>query len=78
VGSDLVAFYFHYNSYSARLQHSSSKANIFYNFQPADHHPESKPLFVFFNGSPGKAISSNDFGLNLSGLSLRAGVSLRI
>lgn len=54
---DPVTFYFHYGSYSGRLQHTSSKANFFYSFQPADNHPDHKPLFIFFNGGPGSSTS---------------------
>jgi hypothetical protein len=54
---DPVTFYFHYGSYSTRLQHTASKTNIFYNFQPADSHADNKPLFIFFNGGPGSATS---------------------
>ncbi len=31
----------------------SSKARIFYQFQPADKNPQTAPLFVFYNGGPG-------------------------
>jgi hypothetical protein len=51
-------FYFHLNSYFNRVALRSSPARIWYVYQPADENPESKPLFVFFNGGPGGATSS--------------------
>jgi hypothetical protein len=51
------SFYFHLNSYFNRVALRSSPARIWYVFQPADEAPESKPLFVFFNGGPGGATS---------------------
>ncbi len=36
---------------------TSSKARIWYAFQPADENPETKPLAIFFNGGPGSATS---------------------
>ncbi|MCK5808089.1 hypothetical protein KAH37_03775 [bacterium] len=33
----------------------SDKARIWYSFHPAESEPESKPIFVFFNGGPGAA-----------------------
>jgi len=39
------------------LHFRSSQAKIWYVFQRADHNPEEKPLFVFFNGGPGSATS---------------------
>jgi hypothetical protein len=49
--------YFHLNSYFNRVALRSSPARLWYVFQPADEDPESKPLFVFFNGGPGGATS---------------------
>ena len=34
---------------------SAGNVRMWYNFQPADEHPEDKPLFVFFNGGPGSS-----------------------
>jgi hypothetical protein len=51
-------FYFHLNSYFNRIALRSSPARIWYVYQPADEDPESKPLFVFFNGGPGGATSA--------------------
>jgi len=50
--------YFHTNSYFNRTALRSSKARMWYVYQPADNNPASKPLFVFFNGGPGGATSS--------------------
>ncbi len=50
--------YFHTGSYFNRTALRSSKARMWYVFQPAENNPESKPLFVFFNGGPGGATSS--------------------
>ena len=50
--------YFHTNSYFNRTALRSSKARLWYVYQPADNDPASKPLFVFFNGGPGGGTSS--------------------
>ncbi len=34
---------------------SSDTAEIWYSFHPADDNPETKPIFIFFNGGPGAA-----------------------
>jgi hypothetical protein len=49
--------YFHLGSYFNRVALRSSPARLWYVFQPADEDPESKPIFVFFNGGPGGATS---------------------
>lgn len=33
----------------------SGRVKMWYNFQPADENPETKPLFVFYNGGPGSS-----------------------
>ena len=43
---------------------TSSTARILYSFHPAKQDPTSKPLFVFLNGGPGCATSSNLFSMN--------------
>ncbi|MFC2160476.1 hypothetical protein ACFLRX_02360 [Acidobacteriota bacterium] len=50
--------YFHTGSYFNRTALRSSKARMWYVFQPANEDSASKPLFVFFNGGPGGATSS--------------------
>jgi len=57
ISLDPNAFYFHNNSYFNRIALLSSPTRLWYVFQPADHDPASKPLFVFFNGGPGSATS---------------------
>lgn len=42
----------------------SSGARIWYSFHAANNIPEEKPLFVFLNGGPGAATSTNLFSLN--------------
>jgi hypothetical protein len=54
---DPNAFYFHNASYFNRVALLSSPARLWHVFQPADDKPDSKPLFVFFNGGPGSATS---------------------
>ncbi|MBO4441974.1 hypothetical protein J5834_07630 [bacterium] len=39
------------------IDRRTGTANMWYNFQPADENPETKPLFVFYNGGPGGATS---------------------
>jgi hypothetical protein len=56
--------YFHLNSYFNRVALRSSPARIWYVYQPADKDPESRPLFVFFNGGPGGATSSGLLAAN--------------
>jgi carboxypeptidase C (cathepsin A) len=46
------------------LSYKSSRARIMYAFYPADVNPETKPLFVFFNGGPGCATCTGLFSLN--------------
>ncbi len=43
----------------------SSKARLWYVFQPAEENPDEKPLFIFFNGGPGSATGLL-FGFNTS------------
>jgi hypothetical protein len=52
------------------LNYTSSKARIMHYFFPADSKPESKPLFVFFNGGPGCATCTGLFSLNTAPYSL--------
>jgi hypothetical protein len=56
--------YFHLNSYFNRVALRSSPAKIWYVYQPSDRAPETKPLFVFFNGGPGGATSSGLLAAN--------------
>jgi hypothetical protein len=48
----------------ASLALKSSGARIWYSFHAANINPEAKPLFVFLNGGPGAATSTNLFSLN--------------
>lgn len=43
---------------------TSSTARILYSFHPANLDPASKPLFVFLNGGPGCATTTNLFSMN--------------
>ena len=44
------------NTYTLSNKSSKSgRAKMWYYFQPADKNPESKPLFVFYNGGPGSS-----------------------
>ncbi|MBO4699231.1 hypothetical protein J5690_06435 [bacterium] len=46
------------NTYTLSSKSSKSgRAKIWYDFQPADENPESKPLFVLYNGGPGSSSS---------------------
>ena len=46
------------NSYTLSNQNNQSgRAKIWYDFQPANEDPESKPLFVLYNGGPGSSSS---------------------
>jgi len=51
--SDVEQIQFALQRPGARLVYTSSRAEIFYNFHPAEQDPAGKPLFVFFNGGPG-------------------------
>ena len=53
--------YLQVGSYFNRVVLRTSPARIWYTFQPADEDPESRPLFVFFNGGPGGATSCGLF-----------------
>ncbi len=46
------------------LSYTSSRARIMYSFSPANVDPETKPLFVFFNGGPGCATCTGLLSLN--------------
>lgn len=46
------------------LSFESSPARIFHTYFPADVSPETKPLFVLFNGGPGCATATGLFSLN--------------
>ena len=52
------------------LNYTSSTARVMYYFFPADNSPETKPLFVFFNGGPGCATCTGLFSLNTAPYSL--------
>ena len=44
------------NSYTlSNSSTNSGRAKMWYDFQPADENPESKPLFVLYNGGPGSS-----------------------
>lgn len=43
---------------------TSSTARILYSFHPANQDPAGKPLFVFLNGGPGCATTTNLFSMN--------------
>lgn len=43
---------------------TSSTARVFYSFFPAAQNPAGKPLFVFLNGGPGCATTTNLFSMN--------------
>jgi len=62
-----VSYYFEKGK--SRQDLESSKAFIWYVFQPANENPEDKPLIVFFNGGPGSATGLL-FGFNTGNLSM--------
>jgi Serine carboxypeptidase len=51
--SELEPIGFSFQREGPTLRYTSSRARVFYNFQPADHDATAKPLFVFLNGGPG-------------------------
>ncbi len=57
-------FYLHRGSYFNRLALHSSRARLWYVYQPADSDPGQKPLLVFFNGGPGSSTSCGLLGTN--------------
>ena len=46
------------------LNYTSSRARLFYSFQPAESDARNKPLFVLLNGGPGCATTTNFFSMN--------------
>lgn len=52
------------------LRLASSRARIFYSFQPADQPAERQPTFIFFNGGPGCATSNGLMAWNTKPQSL--------
>jgi hypothetical protein len=58
IAMEPVAHSLHMGSPATRLELISSEARIWYSFHAADRDPESRPLFVLFNGGPGAASSS--------------------
>lgn len=66
-------FYFHRGSYFDRLQLTSSKAFIWYSFQPADQNPENKPVFIIFNGGPYSATSCGLWSMYTSRYTINKG-----
>jgi hypothetical protein len=65
-----IDHYFHSGSWSNRIALRSSPARLWYVYQPADDDPQSKPLFVFFNGGPGSATSSGLLTTNTASLTV--------
>ncbi|MCP4150764.1 MAG: S10 family peptidase [bacterium] len=61
---DPVQFSFNFGSYFHRLPMESDTARLWYSFQAAEIDPQSKPLFVFFNGGPGSGTSEGLMSLN--------------
>ena len=53
-----------------QASYTSSRARIWYAFQPAQEDPADKPLVVFFNGGPGCSTSGLLFAFNTAALSL--------
>lgn len=62
-----INYSFHKGPTSKQLE--SSRARLWYIFQPADENPEEKPLFIFFNGGPGSATGLL-FGFNTARMTL--------
>lgn len=65
-----IDFSFHFGSHFNRLALRSSKARLWYVFQPVDQNITEKPVFVFFNGGPGSATSSGLLSMYTSRLTL--------
>jgi hypothetical protein len=49
---------------------TSSVARVIYSFHPAEQTPKEKPIFVFLNGGPGCATTTNLFSMNTAPFTL--------
>jgi len=65
-----IDFSLHYSKASKPYNDTSSTARVLYTFQPATQNPDSKPLFVFLNGGPGCATTTNLFSMNTAPFTL--------
>lgn len=65
-----ILFSLHYSKAFAPYSDSSSTARVLYTFHPASQNPDSKPLFVFLNGGPGCATTTNLFSMNTAPFTL--------
>ena len=65
-----IGFSLHYSKAFLPYTDTSSTARVLYTFHPATQNPDSKPLFVFLNGGPGCATTTNLFSMNTAPFTL--------
>ena len=72
---ELAPVSFSFQKTGTKLDLTSSRARMFYNFHPADEATGSKPLFVFYNGGPGSATASDLLSYNTAPMTLDSAVT---
>ncbi|MDQ7823991.1 MAG: hypothetical protein RDV48_14420 [Candidatus Eremiobacteraeota bacterium] len=72
---ELAPVSFSFQKTGTKLDFTSSRARMFYDFHPADEAPEGKPLFVFYNGGPGSATASDLLSYNTAPMTLDSAVT---